>query len=87
MDPVVLTEAEREELRTRILGSVRSLNTRRRRARYALGMAMAASLAIIAGLVFLRESPTATISDFARTTATVDGKGTDKVVLVLDGGE
>lgn len=87
MDPLVLTEAERQELRTRILGSVRSLNSRRRRARYAVGISMAATLAIIAGLVYLRESPMATISDFARTTATKDGKGTDKVVLILDGGE
>ena len=87
MDPVKLTDPEREELKARILGSVRSLDKRRRRARYAAGMAMAASLALIAGLVFLRETPTGSISDFARSTANKGGKVPDKVVLVLDGGE
>ena len=37
MDPVKLTDPEREELKARILGSVRSLDKRRRRARYAAG--------------------------------------------------
>ena len=87
MDPVKLTDPEREELKARILSSVRSLDKRRRRARYAAGMAMAASLALIAGLVFLRETPKASISDFARSTANKGGKVPDKVVLVLDGGE
>ncbi|MCM4162318.1 hypothetical protein DHC50_01790 [Arenibacter sp. A80] len=82
-----LTDSERVELRARIFKSVHSFKRRRRGVRYATGMAMAASLAIIVGLVYLREDPAVSISDFARSSAAKDGKGPDKVVLVLDSGE
>lgn len=85
---VKLTNKEKEQLKYRLMGSVRSLKARRRRAIYTMGISMAASIALIVGLwLFFDGNDTQSISDFARSSVQSNKVESDEVVLVLEEGE
>ena len=85
---VKLTNREKEHLKSRLLGSVRSLKARRRRTKYSIGISMAASIALIVGLwLFFEGNATQSISDFAKRSTHSNKMEADEVVLVLEEGE
>lgn len=87
-DNVKLTNREKEHLKSRLLGSVRSLKARRRRTKYSIGISMAASIALITGLwLFFEGNATQSISEFAKSSTHSNKMGADEVVLVLEEGE
>lgn len=81
-----LSSKEKEDLRTRILGSAERIRRakRKRKRRFLLSYAATASLLLALGLHhFMKSSAEPTIEEFARTAPDTSTENSDQVVIVL----
>lgn len=86
MDSKSISEAEREQLKVRILTSVENYRIKRKKLKYAIAMAASIALFLAAGLYFNQEKETS-ITDFVKSTNNLQDKNLEKVTLTLSNGE
>ena len=77
-----ITEGEKKELKTKIITSVHAYKRKKQRIKYAFGIA--ASIAILISIGIFNSNPkNSSISDYAKTTKSIDTENSDKVKLIL----